>query len=558
MLWQSIGLASLASIRAGYRLVRGSHRHANVGYDETGMTHIHAAYISHDAPLRIRLKLPTRSYIPFRNQAEKDQMSTNTPKYCRCGNRLAWNHAGALCGSCERQTADYRAEAPAVTPAFWNTPALRDALAAQHIGRVARAYRRHSEFTARYGRDGVSQELLGSWLGLTQAQVSRIENGPPVRNLDTLAHWARVLQIPPRLLWFKLPPGRTVNEPGKKPQLASAISPPAETSQLLPAADGLAHDPDAVAMRAFRTADLQAGGGHLYASVVRYLQADMAPRLFGTDAGASNPALFTAAAGLTEMAGWMAHDAGRDASAKRHFGRALALVQVGGDHQLTAHILGSMSHLASYLGAPDEADDLARQGRAALQAGPANPALEARMLALEARGVAGKEPADPAECARLLLRAERALEDTPASPVSTWVSHFDQGSLASETTRSLRQHGDLEQARQQAERIISLRPSHRTRSRAFGQLALASVLIAQREPNQAVGIASDVLDATQSLGSYLVISQLIQLQRQLEPYSGNAVVAEFLDCLQDALPDRLVFYQLTAEGLHLHEAKEGL
>jgi hypothetical protein len=109
----------------------------------------------------------------------------------------------------------------------------------------------------------------------------------------------------------------------------------------------------------------------------------MAPRLFGTDAGASNPALFTAAAGLTEMAGWMAHDAGRDASAKRHFGRALALVQVGGDQQLTAHILGSMSHLASHLGAPDEAVTLARRGQAALHAGPANPALEARMLALE-------------------------------------------------------------------------------------------------------------------------------------------------------------------------------
>lgn len=61
----------------------------------------------------------------------------------------------------------------------------------------------------------------------------------------------------------------------------------------------------------------------------------------------------------------MAHEAGRDASAKRHFGRALALVQVGGDQQLTAHILGSMSHLASYLGAPDEAIGLARQGQAA-------------------------------------------------------------------------------------------------------------------------------------------------------------------------------------------------
>jgi 8-oxo-dGTP diphosphatase len=128
-------------------------------------------------------------------------------------------------------------------------------------------------------------------------------------------------------------------------------------------------------------------------------------------------------------------------------------------------------------GAPDEAVALARRGQAALHAGAVNPALEARMLALEARGVAGK---DPAECTRLLLRAERALEGTLSVSVSTSMSHFDEGSLASETTRCLRQLGDLEQARQQAERIISLRPSHRTRSRAFGQLALASVLIAQR------------------------------------------------------------------------------
>jgi hypothetical protein len=67
-----------------------------------------------------------------------------------------------------------------------------------------------------------------------------------------------------------------------------------------------------------------------------------------------------------------------------------------------------------------------------------------------------------------------------------------------------------------------------------------------------------VLNATQSLGSYLVISQLVQLQRQLEPYSGNAVVAEFLDCLQSAVRDRLAFYQLTAEGQqHPRGAWEG-
>lgn len=217
-----------------------------------------------------------------------------------------------------------------------------------------------------------------------------------------------------------------------------------------------------------------------------------------------------------------------------------------------------MSHLASYLGAPDEAIALARQGQAALHTGPANPALKARMLALEARGVASKDLADPSECTRLLLRAERALEDAPAPAVSTWVSQFDEGSLASETTRCLRQLGDLEQARQQAERIISLRPSHRTRSRAFGQLALASVLIAKHEPDQACDIAADVLNGTQSLGSYLVLSQLINLRRQLEPYSGSMVVAGFLNCLQDAVRDRLAFYQLTAEDQPPREIMEGL
>jgi tetratricopeptide (TPR) repeat protein len=250
------------------------------------------------------------------------------------------------------------------------------------------------------------------------------------------------------------------------------------------------------------------------------------------------------------MAGWMAHDSGRDAAARRHFGRALALVQVGGDRQLSAHVLGSMSHLASHLGQADEAIAFARQGQAVLHAGPAMPSLNARILALEARGMAAKGHGGRAECASLLLRAEKMLEDAPAEPASPWVSHFDAGSLASEAARCLRQVGDLDQARRQAERIIVLRPGHRTRSRAFGQLALASILIAQGEPDHACGIAADVLHATQSLGSYLVIAQLLQLQQQLQPYRQTTAVTEFLDCLQDTVRDRLPFYQLIAKDHH--------
>jgi tetratricopeptide (TPR) repeat protein len=456
-----------------------------------------------------------------------------------------------------------RAEPPTVPSVFWQTPAFRDAFDSQHMGHVARAYRRHPLNVTEYGRDGIPQELLGAWLGLTQAQVSRIENGPPIRNLDTLAHWAHILRIPPELLWFKLPGERTpialairltAGMPSAPPMPVS----PSASFQLVPVGTGALGNPDAAAMQAFRSADLQVGGGHLYASVTKYLQTDVAPRLFGSSDGADNRAVFTAAAALTEMAGWMAHDAGHDTTAKQHFGRSLALVQVGGDHQLSAHVLGSMSHLANHLDQPDEAIELARQGQAVLRTGSAHPGLEARLLALEARGFAGQNNKDADKCVKLLLRAEKALENAPAEPPSPWVSHFDEGSLASEAARCMRQLGDLDEARRQAERIVTLRPSHRTRSRAFGQLALTTVLVAQGKPDEACGIAYDVLAATQSLGSFLVIGQLLALRQALQPHRSNTVVGDFLACLEETVRERLWLYQwLTNDAGSPHNQWEG-
>jgi tetratricopeptide (TPR) repeat protein len=486
-------------------------------------------------------------------------MSASPPRYCPCGKRLARDHVGVCCGVCERRNVQQRAGPPAVPGNFWDTPAFQDAFAVQHMGRVARAYRRHLSHGARYGRDGIPQALLGDWLGLTQAQVSRIENGPPTRNLDTLAHWARVLGIPQELLWFKLPPSQTADAVAQVPDTQPGALAPAGLFHLVPVGDGALHDPDTAAMRAFRSADLQVGGGHLYASVIKYLQADVAPRLFGSDGAGDNRAIFTAAAALTEMAGWMAHDAGRDTVARQHFGRSLALAGVGGDPQLSAHVLGSMSHLASHLGQPEEAIEMARQGQAALHTGPANPGLEARLLALEARGLAGQGDKDVAGCVQLLLCAEKALENTPAEPTSPWVSQFDEGSLASEATRCMRRLGDLDEARRQAERIVALRPSHRTRSRAFGQLALAAILIAQGKPDEACGIARDVPEATQSLGSFLVIGQLLRVQRLLQPHHHNTVVADFLGCLEETVTERLCLYRwLTKDGRSQYSRWEGL
>jgi transcriptional regulator with XRE-family HTH domain len=126
-------------------------------------------------------------------------------RYCRCGAHLAADNTEGQCAHCQRASRDKYIAPPQVPPEFWRTEPLRMAFAAQHMGHVSRAYRVHPHHQTVYGPGGIPQGLLGQWLGLQQPQVSRIETGPPIRDLDTLAYWARVLRIPAGMLWFDLP-----------------------------------------------------------------------------------------------------------------------------------------------------------------------------------------------------------------------------------------------------------------------------------------------------------------------------------------------------------------
>lgn len=296
---------------------------------------------------------------------------------------------------------------------------------------------------------------------------------------------------------------------------------------------------DMSVMHAFRTADKKSGGGQLYRSVVHYLHAEVAPQLFGASTDTSGRQLFSSAAALTEMAGWMAHDAGQDTRARQHFRRSLDFAAVGGDQQLTAHILGSMAHLAHHEHEPAAAIEYARQGTQTLAG--SQPRLQARLLAMQARGHAALR--QPRQCAQLLAEAETMLDRSPSEAASPWVSHFDEGSLASESARCMRQLGDYHEARRHAERVIELRPRERARSHAFGQLGLGASYLAHGHPEQACAIASSVLAATESVSSYLVVQQLIQLSHELQRYSNVSAVADFLDCLHATLPRRLLAYQ---------------
>src|SRR2546423_11862747 len=122
-----------------------------------------------------------------------------------CQAVLAADNTARLCSKCHREQRDQLRTPPAqLRNEFFETNEFRTAFESQHIGKVLKAYRNHPGHLQLLGK-ALNQELLGRWLGLTQAQVSKLENGKPEQNLETLRNYAKILHLPQHLLWFDFP-----------------------------------------------------------------------------------------------------------------------------------------------------------------------------------------------------------------------------------------------------------------------------------------------------------------------------------------------------------------
>ncbi|KZM70467.1 transcriptional regulator [Nocardia terpenica] len=453
-------------------------------------------------------------------------MGHDAGRRCRgCGAPLARDNAAGHCATCVTSARGNLHRPPAMPPEFWDDAAIRSALAEQHMGRVIAAYRHHPSHAT-----VVRQADVARWAGLSQARLSRLETGPPTKHLDDLAFWARLLDIPARLLWFQLP---GTSPPPLAARSEPVVPPDGGRYRLLRFDDHLPpNEADIAAMQIFRDADRTYGGGHLYSEVLHYWNTRLAPRLFSGDDDPT-PTVFAAAAGIVEMAGWMSHDAGHHDRASQQFRRALDLSKVGRDRQLTIHIHASRAHLELHQGDPVEAIREAYDAEMALSKAPFNPQLTARVLAMQARcfAVLG----ETRKVRTLLDRAEHSLGGGTPDVISPWISQFDLGSLASEAARSFRQLGDLTHAAKAAQRIIDLRPPDRTRSRALGQLTLAAILTDQGHPDHACALATDVLNRTGELASYLVVHQFADLRARLLRYHTSSTVNAFLDYLDHTI-----------------------
>ena len=162
-----------------------------------------------------------------------------------CGASLAADNTANLCSRCHRDQRDQLRTPPSqLRNEFFETPEFRAAFESQHIGRIFKAYRNHPRHLKIWGK-ALNQELLGRWLGLTQAQISKLENGKPEQNLETLRNYARILHLPQHLLWFDLPGQSRLVLPRKHDSLggnsqeASRLTAPENRDNILIAATGM-------------------------------------------------------------------------------------------------------------------------------------------------------------------------------------------------------------------------------------------------------------------------------------------------------------------------------
>jgi transcriptional regulator with XRE-family HTH domain len=282
----------------------------------------------------------------------------------------------------------------------------------------------------------------------------------------------------------------------------------------------------------YRTLDNQFGGGHIRERVVRFLDDEVAALLRGRYDVGTGKALLSAAAEATQLAGWATYDMGMNGLAQRYMIQALRMAAAAGDRGLGAEVLAAMSHQAAYLGASEEAVDLARAAaRAASDAGIS--AIQAESAVLEAQGHAagGAEAA----CAAALDRAERTLDRADRTDDPQWLGYFDEAYLAAKFGHCFTALGRGELAERFAVRSLEMDGQRYARGRQFNLALLAVAHVQAGDPEQASAFGLQAIEAAEGLHSVRAHDYLRDLADRLGPHAGLPAVQVFKDRLRPVL-----------------------
>lgn len=356
---------------------------------------------------------------------------------------------------------------------------------------------------------GLSQEALAEAVGVSPKSVGRWERGEAAPYDRQRPALAQALQVDLGTLDVILDDRSTPRPPALGPL------------DLDPATEATAGAQ--AAMDAFRIADRAGAGPDLYVEAAGFAER-YASRLVA--AGGTTGPILVAVAGLTELVGWLAHDAGPgDALASQHFTRARDLAVAGGDPQLAAHAGASLAHLLNRHGHGLEALDAADRALIDLGRHARPGAVDAQVEAMRARALAlvGR----PVEARAALTTAASHLQRDEEATRSPWIHSFDVASLAAEAARALAHLADHRGAVEEALVIVE----HRTpgsRAWALAAVRRAVSLAALGEIDEAAGVGVNVALAPWASRSTALGYALDELEAILTPHATATAVREFI------------------------------
>ena len=417
------------------------------------------------------------------------------------------------------------------------------------MGRVIRAYRHHRY----HGPRALPQETVAGWLNLTQAQLSRIENGPPVAHLDRLVQCAAVLGIPERYLWFALPGGR-LDLHGRRAGWGEADG---------RADDGAVERLDELARATERIRRLRAsnvddetivrldrvveryadayedtGATSLYRLVLREREA-VDELLQGHQSAAQRAALFVLAGKLSVILAHLAFDLGADTLAETYAVEASTLAELAGHHDLLAHVRGTQSFVAYYRQQYREALLLARDG--ARYAGSRPAAV--RIAVQEARALArlgDTSGVDRAVERAFDLRRDLDEPDTPAPFLS--FAAYDTSRIAGNAATAYLSLGQADKVRHYTGIALPVLEANDARAgQALTKLDAAASHLLDRtaDPDSAATMASEALQAGGGLPSAVIAQrarEFLQMAGRWTQVPAIAAISEEVGEWQRRLP----------------------
>ncbi|OHV54631.1 hypothetical protein CgIS1_11970 [Frankia sp. CgS1] len=452
---------------------------------------------------------------------------------------------------------------------------MRDALATWHMGRVLFAYRTHP-----FHGQTLSQELVGTWLGMTQAQLSRIENGRAPEELTKLIRYSQILGIPAELLWFDLPgEPRTRSAADDRPSvLLPVLLAGREVMLPVDAEAASAHGLDAVLgdVAASRTRKIEATSvgrqavrvlpfagldelQHMAAALEdarRYLDGSVVgffARQFEqckTDDGQLGPLrvlplvlgvlgaiqqhardvqpgvrrqLLAVGADGAEFAGWLYRDLHDPGSASYWYDRAMEWAQEAQDVPMQAYVLVKKSQMAY------DSRELARMLNLAEAAGrvcpTAPPALRAEQvqqeaLALATHGGALSVIERKLDIARQTLDAE---VEAPASRLSSVTLQLRDAAVYTEA-------GVPDQAAGIFADILA-RDALSRRDTALFSARRAAALALSGHPDEAASVALDALQIARATNSGRTSAILADVAQSLTPWRSRPGPREFREAM---------------------------